>query len=46
MSRRYIYTPAHVRRRVGVGAILLHLILTCLTGGFWLVILFIRYMLR
>lgn len=34
------------RKRVGFGAILLHTVLTIVTGGFWLVILLIRALLR
>lgn len=32
--------------RVGITRILIHTILTCLTGGFWLIILLIRYLIR
>lgn len=44
MSRKRVTIT--VRRRVGFGRILLHTILTCITGGLWLVILAIRFMLR
>lgn len=43
MSRRRNYRS---NQRVGFGRVLLHTILTCLTGGLWLVVLAIRYMLR
>lgn len=46
MSRRRVTYTVHSRESVGLGRILLHTILTCITGGFWLIILAIRYMLR
>lgn len=47
MSRRHhISYTVRSRQSVGFGAILLHTILTCITGGFWLIVLAIRYMLR
>lgn len=45
MSRRTV-TVSVGKPRVGLGRILLHTFLTCATGGFWLIILAIRYLLR
>lgn len=36
---------SYPRKRVGLLRILFHVILTCLTGGLWLVVLMIHYLL-
>lgn len=46
MSRRSVTYTVQTRRRVGLGELLLHTILTVFTGGFWLVLLAIRYLIR
>lgn len=46
MSRHRVTYTVRSSHHVGLGQILFHTILTCLTGGFWLIILAIRYMLR
>lgn len=51
MPRVYTYremldvpSPRPPRRRYGFGSFLLDFVMTCLTGGFWLIWIFVREM--
>lgn len=46
MARRINIKVQNRRNKVGVGRILFHFILGCLTGGIWWIILAIRFLLK
>jgi len=46
MSRNITISVSRPRPHVGFGSILFHTIMTCVTGGFWLVVLLVRYLLK
>jgi hypothetical protein len=45
MQLSYSSTRINSPRRVGAGRVLFHVLLTFFTGGLWLVVLFIRFLL-